>query len=294
MRLRALLGPIAIALALAGCGSGTQRIPVPPEPNIVSTAFRCPELSPDAAPPGHGPLPYGATSALICDGSQGRDWVAPRDHLDTGLDALVTLINHAPATHAACETSLTLPSYVMVFRYVGGTRTVTADQNMCLLQVGGSEHKRASQVWTRYLALLRKQRLQAKAPVERSTEGCLKRGTNAPVSPLADLATFRPHELCRVNRRGYLLGDPPELPAAALQELSLDVAGRAYRPYRHTSCHPGAASLLLTGSDEWNDTVAFHIQCGQSMQVAYGDNPFPGRSLQPGTAHMLKRFMASR
>jgi hypothetical protein len=294
MRLQALLCTIAMTLVLAGCGSGAQSIPVPPEPDIVSTAFRCPELSPDTAPPGHGPLPLGATAALICDGRQGRDWVAPSDHLETGLDALVTLINHAPATHAGCETSLTLPSYVMVFRYVGGSRTVTADQNMCLLHVGGSDHQRASQVWTLYLALLRKQRLDATAPVERSAEGCSKRGTNAPVSPLADLATFRPHELCRVDRRGYLLGYPPELPAAALAEVSRDVAGRGSRPYRHTSCHPGAASLLLTGSDEWNDTIAFHIQCGQSWQVAYGDNPDPGRSLQPGTSHLLKRFIASR
>lgn len=96
-------------------------------PSVVDAPYRCPDAGADTntALPGSGTLPTGATAVRVCwDG-----FYTPTQSLTSGVDEIVRAINARPLLYSrgsTCAGGLA-QSYMLVFRYPHGTRTIAAD-----------------------------------------------------------------------------------------------------------------------------------------------------------------------
>jgi hypothetical protein len=234
---------------------------------------------------------------MICHGPADIGWVIPRERLTTGLAGLVDVVNRArvmPSPGPNCVTSLSHPSYVMVFRYPGGVRAITGQPDLCdSLDVGDEFRSDASVVWRRYLRLLAAQRAHEWPAGVTERARCPRNLLTAPVSPSPQLGSVRLGRLCRFGPRGHLVGPGIPVPQRLLDAVRYDVRHLTLPPASSNGClqRPVRRILYLAATDVWEGRILFQIDCGGVFQISPGRNPVPASGLQPRAVHLLETLV---
>jgi hypothetical protein len=282
--------PAALALLLGGCGwFGPASEPdVAPGPDVVDAPYACPVIGPDlVATPGSKDLPQGALAARFCLSDDAGGWLPPADDLTRDVDALVRVVNRqqviglaAPGARDTRNTGCSgpsAPSFSIVLRYRGGTRTISGNPLGCTgglaLQVGNGMRDQSMRVWHSYFRLLAAQRRRERPPTPPGSRvaACSGLTHGRRVTPLFDVRRLTSARLCPVDRESHPVGPASDLTPAQLRVLRTDLLTRHRRG--HHSAGDDCGTWLghryydIVAADQWGDRAALFGRCNGYAEV---------------------------
>jgi hypothetical protein len=291
-----LLVGLAVGLLLSACATAQPSIDLG-DPVGAQVPFRCPDsrAEPSTVADHRGDsLPTGARAALLCVLDNHVPWAAPRGELTSGLDRLVREVNaqkmHDPASPEACG-GVGAPTWSMVFRYAGGTRTITGDNGGCWdLRVGSTERMGSRAVFETYLhAKLRQHAREQPRPFHATPPSCPPRVNLAFFAPAADPSTARVGAVCVLEPHSNRTAGRFALAGAQLGVLRRDLATASQRRVDGdalSSCSNDRA-LVARGLDAWREPFDVYVECGAYRILQPASVRYSFASLLPRTARML-------
>jgi hypothetical protein len=315
MGVRARIATVgAFALLLGGCGwFGPDSGPdVAPGPAVVGAPYACPVIGPDlVATPGSKDLPKGARAARFCRSDEPGAWLPPVDDLTRHVDALVQVVNRQPITglaspgardtHNAGCSGPSAPSFSIVLRYRGGTRTISGNPVACRgldLQVGNGMRDQSMRVWHAYFRLLASQRRHERPPTRLGSRvaACSGVAHGLRVTPLFDVRRLTSARVCPVDPESHLVGPARDLTPVQLRVLRTDLLTQHTR--RHHSAGDDCGTWLghryydIMAADQWGDRAVLYGRCNGYAEVrAVPGLVMPTVRPLPATARMLQQLL---